>query len=87
MEKYLVQLEILDGLEASLKEHGIQVTKTYVKGRENLYSNPAISDYNRTSDSANKTLATIMKVLKNYGADETSEEVDPLISMINGGNE
>ena len=84
-KRYQVQLQILSELEKSLKENGMQVTKQYVKGRENLYSNPAIADYNRTTDSANKTVATLMRILKNYGVDEASQdEVDPLMAIING---
>ena len=44
-KRYQVQLKILADLEKSLNEHGMQVTKEYVKGRGNLYSNPAITDY------------------------------------------
>ena len=83
-KRYQVQLNILGDLEKSLKEHGMQVTKEYVKGRGNIYSNPAISDYNRTTDSANKTVATLMRILKNYGVDEQTGDEDPLLSIING---
>lgn len=87
-KRYQVQLIILSDLEKSLKEHGMQVTKEYVKGRQNLCSNPAIADYNRTTDSANKTVATLMRILKNYGVDDSDrEDVDPLMSIINGENE
>ena len=84
-KRYQVQLKILSDLEKNLEDQGTTVTKEYVKGRQNLYSNPAISDYNRTTDSANKTVATLMRILKNYGVDETpNEDVDPLIAIING---
>ena len=83
-KRYQVQLAILNDLEKSLKENGMTVTKEYVKGRGNLYSNPAIADYNRTTDSANKTVATLMRILKNYGVEESSEDSDPLMSIING---
>ena len=43
-KRYQVQLNILAELEKSLKSDGMQVTKEYVKGRKNLYSNPAIQD-------------------------------------------
>lgn len=86
-KRYQVQLSILNDLEKALKEEGMTVTKEYVKGRKNLYSNPAIADYNRTTDSANKTVATLMRILKNYGAEETqADDVDPLMSIINGGD-
>lgn len=84
-KRYQVQLNILNDLEKALKENGMTVSKEYVKGRKNLYSNPAIADYNRTTDSANKTVATLMRILKNYGVDESSnEDIDPLMAMING---
>lgn len=85
-KRYQVQLNILNELEKVLKEEGMTVKKEYVKGRKNLYSNPAIQDYNRTTDSANKTVGTLMRILKNYGADEREDDTDPLIAMINGGD-
>ena len=86
-KRYQVQLTILDDLEKNLSEEGVTVTKEYVKGRKNLYSNPAIAEYNRTTDSANKTVATLMRILKNYGVDEKTDEEDPLLSMINGASD
>lgn len=87
-KRYQVQLKILAELEKSLKEHGMQITKEYVKGRKNLYSNPAIQDYNRTTDSANKTVATLMRILRNFGVEDTSEQdADPLMKIINGGED
>lgn len=87
-KRYQVQLNILNDLEKAIKEEGMQVTKEYVKGRKNLYSNPAISDYNRTTDSANKTVATLMKILRNFGVSDSNETAeDPLMKMINGSDE
>lgn len=87
-KRYQVQLNILAELEKSLKADGMQVTKEYVKGRKNLYSNPAIQDYNRTTDSANKTVTTLMRILRNFGVDDTDEQdADPLMKIINGGDD
>ena len=85
-QRYLVQLKILDELEKSIKDDGILVEKEYVKGRKNVYSHPAISDYNRTTDSANKTVSTLMKIIKSFD-DGSSEEEDPLMAAINGSDE
>ena len=63
-KRYKVQINILTELEAQIKKDGVLVTKQYVKGRENVYSHPAISDYNRTTDSANKTVTTLMKIIR-----------------------
>lgn len=87
-KRYQVQLNILAELEKLLKADGMQVTKEYVKGRKNLYSNPAIQDYNRTTDSANKTVTTLMRILRNFGVDDTDEQdADPLMKIINGGDD
>ncbi len=87
-KRYMVQLKILNELESTLKEDGMLVTKEYVKGRKNVYSHPAIQDFNRTTDSANKTVATLMKIIRNFNADEGAEvEEDPLLRIINGGDE
>ena len=64
------------------------VKKEYVKNRSNLYSNPAVSEYNRTTDSANKTVATLMRILRNFNVAEGNAEADedPLMKIINGGD-
>lgn len=87
-KRYQVQLTILSELEKAMKEEGMLVEKEYVKGRKNLYSNPAVAEYNKTTDSANKTVATLMRILKNFNAQETTEtEEDPLMKIINGGED
>ena len=87
-KRYQVQLNILTELEQAIKSEGTLVSKEYVKGRKNIYSNPAIQDYNRTTDSANKTVSTLMRILRNFGVnDSDSEEDDPLMKIINGGDD
>lgn len=85
-ERYQMQLKILEDLEKSIEEYGNTVTKEYVKGRNNLYTNPALKDYNTTTDSANRTVSTLMKIIKNYNVGETSEDDDPLFKIINGSD-
>ena len=88
-KRYQVQLNMLTELEKKMKDDGMLVTKEYVKGRKNLYSNPALKEYNATTDSANRTVATLMKIIKNYNVDDTDTEVeeDPLLKAINGSDE
>lgn len=85
--RYQVQLEILDNLESTLTSEGILVEKEYVKGRKNLYSNPAIAEYNKTTDSANKTVACLMKIIKNYNVEDPDKDEDPLLAAINGSDD
>lgn len=62
-KRYQVQLNILAQLEAEIKKAGVLVTKQYVKGRENVYTHPAVTDYNRTATAANQTVQTILKII------------------------
>jgi len=86
-KRYQVQLNMLNELEKKMKEEGMLVTKEYVKGRKNLYSSPAVKDYNATTDSANRTVATLMKIIRNYNVSDTTEEEDPLLKIINGSDD
>jgi tRNA(Phe) wybutosine-synthesizing methylase Tyw3 len=88
-KRYQVQLNMLTELEKKMKDDGMLVTKEYVKGRKNLYSNPALKEYNTTTDSANRTVSTLMKIIKNYNVDDGETEVDedPLLKAINGSDD
>ena len=84
-KRYQVQLNVLTNLEKILKDGGVLVKKEYVKGRENVYSHPAVQDYNRTTDSANKTVNTLMKIIREFKVGNGEEEdEDPLVKLING---
>ena len=73
-KRYQVQLNILNDLEKKINEDGSLVTKEYVKGRGNLYTHPAIGEYNKTSTSANQTVATLIKIVKSLRNDEEDTE-------------
>lgn len=84
-KRYQVQLNVLTNLEKILKDDGVLVKKEYVKGRENVYSHPAVQDYNRTTDSANKTVNTLMKIIREFKVGDGEEkDEDPLVKLING---
>ena len=82
-EMYQNQIEILHKLSETIKSEGMLVEKEYVKGRKNLYTNPAVTDYNRTCDSAHKTSNALLKIIKNLGVEDNTDEIDPLMDMIN----
>ena len=86
-ERYQVQLNILNELEKVMKDEGMLVSKEYVRGRKNLYSNPAVAEYNKTTDSANKTVSTLLRIIKDFNVEESTEEEDLLMKMINGSDE
>ena len=81
-KRYQVQMKILSDLEKEINEIGATVSKEYVKGRKNLYTNPAVSEYNKTADSCHKTASTLMKIIKTLGV-ENANDSDPLMDMLN----
>ena len=86
--RYQVQLKMLDELEKSIEKDGVTTTKEYVKGRQNVYSSPAVKDYNTTTDSANRTVACLMKIIRNFNDEEDdNKDEDPLMKAINGSDE
>lgn len=89
-KRYQVQIKILSELEKSMDESGMLVKKEYVKGRKNLYSNPAVTEYNKTTDSANRTVTTLMRIIQGFGKQDAEREggdVDTLLALINGETE
>ena len=82
-KRYQVQIGILNDLKKTIRAEGTLVTKEYVKGRKNVYSHPAISDYNRTTDSANKTVVTLMKIITTL-RNRQEDGPDPLLEILSG---
>ena len=85
-DRYQVQLRILDRLEQAVDaENDVTVEKKYGKNAVNTYANPVIKEYSRAVDSANKTVGTLMRIIKNFnvGGDDDAEK-DPLMAIING---
>ena len=81
-ERYQTQLQILDELRATIEKDGFFIDKTYVKGETNLYSHPAVTQFNRTTDSANKTVVTLMKIITTLWDRQDGGESDPLIELL-----
>lgn len=83
-KRYQVQINILTDLEEQIKEDGLLVTKAYVKNRENVYTHPAISEYNKTSTAANQTVSTLMKIITTLRKDDESGN-DELLQFLGFG--
>ena len=86
-DRYTTQLEILSRLKESILTSETTVKKEYVKGRACVVVNPAITEFNRTTDSANKTVNTLIKILKGFKGTGSGNDQDALLSIINGGDE
>ncbi len=87
-ERYEIQLGVLDKLKETIKKEPTLVEKEYVKNRGNVYVHPAVTEFNRTTDSANKTVSTLMRILKNFDTSAGGgKERDDLLDIINGGDD
>lgn len=86
-DRYQTQIKILEELKTAIAEDGMTVKKEYVKGRKNVYTNPAVSEYNKTTDSANRTVTALIKIINGFGNNQDKEAKDPLMDILNGGEE
>lgn len=83
-KRYQVQMKILSDLEKSIEEYGATVTKEYVKGRQNLVANPAITEYNKTATAANGTVSTLINIMKTLTDEgQSGGKLQDLINSIN----
>jgi hypothetical protein len=62
-KRYVELVSHLVILEEAIKEHGPIVEKEYVKGRQNITINPAVSAYNQTAGAADKTAQLLLKCI------------------------
>lgn len=85
-DRYLFQIKLLDELKKSIWEHGMTITKEYVRGRENLVANPSIKEYNKTATAANQTVTTLMKIITSLSEEEGgSSKLSELMAALNNG--
>ena len=72
-KRYQVQMRILTELEKEIQKTGTTITKTYVKGRENICTNPTIAEYNKTSTAANSTVDTLVRIMEKLSEEPVKE--------------
>lgn len=83
-KRYQVQMRILNDLEKAISEHGATVTKEYVKGRQNLVANPAITEYNKTATAANGTVSTLINILRTLSDEDPHQSrLQDLVASLN----
>lgn len=62
-KRYQEHIAHLAELQNAIKDNGTMVTKEYVKGRANLYVNPAVAAYNQTAGAADKTAQLLLRYI------------------------
>ena len=81
-KRYQVQMKIMADLEKEISEIGATVKKEYVKGRTNVYTNPAITEYNKTATAANGTVSTLINIVKSFSADDAESAKDLMAEFL-----
>lgn len=82
-KRYQVQMKILADLEREIGEMGATVSKEYVKGRANVYTNPAITEYNKTATAANGTVMTLIKIVNSLSEEnENASLADRMAELL-----
>ncbi len=86
-DRYLFYIKQIERLKKELADTEVLISKEYVKGRKNLYENPALKSYNSACQQANNTALTIVKIInglnKSDKKDEDQQE-DPLLKALRG---
>lgn len=81
-KRYQVQIRMLAELEQAIGEYGTTVTKEYVKGRQNIVINPAITEYNKTTTAANNTVMTLTKIMQSLADEGGGSKLQELIASL-----
>ncbi len=82
LETYFQLIKNFKVLKKALEEDSCLITKEYVKGRQNVYVHPAMSEMNKTVNMLNNTAKTLIAIIKDLGS-ENKEEVDELTAFTN----
>lgn len=81
LERYDNQVANLQKLAEVINTSDTIVEKEYVKGRPNFYVHPAVKEYNNTSNSANRTMDTLLKILAQAPAKEPEDEFEKFVKQ------
>ena len=74
--RYKVQINTLAKLEKVIANEDTLVTKEYVKGRGNIYTHPAITEYNKTAQAANNTVQTLLKIITTLAEHSIADNIE-----------
>lgn len=75
-KRYQELITHLQELQKAIADEGTLVTKEYVKGRRNLYVNPAVNAYNATAAAADRTAQLLLRCIIQPLSDGDGDEFD-----------
>lgn len=72
-ETYSLQMDIIREMKKEIENSSMTCEKTYLAGEKNSYANPIIKELPRHTDSANKTLLTMLDIINKLGRKQEKE--------------
>lgn len=64
---YCKQMELIGQMQDTIAQDGTTTKKEYVKGRENVCCHPLVEQIPKHTDSANRTLQTMLTIITSIG--------------------
>lgn len=81
LEVYKNQVRQLSLLAEEVNKNGVVCEKTYIKGKPNLQSSPALKEYTRIADASNKTVSIIIRLIDSLKLHDSDH--DELLEIMN----
>lgn len=83
--QYALQQDIIERMKKSLDEDdNCTIDKEYVKGRPNMCINPLVKELPKHSDSANRTLSTMIDIINKLGHKQEVQSESLLTKLMAG---
>ena len=71
--QYVVQQQVIELIRNEINGGNLTTEKTYLKGTTNAYASPLVRELPKHSDSANKTLSTMLDIINKLGTRSQKE--------------
>lgn len=86
LDDFVYQTKLMRRLRDEIDSGELTTEKTYIKNNPNVSPNKLIATYNATSNARVNTVSAIAKIVKSFN-DESKEDEDPLLNILNGGGD
>ena len=86
LDDFVYQTKLMRRLRNEIDSGELTTEKTYIKNNPNVSPNKLIATYNATSNARVNTVSAIAKIVKSFN-DESKEDEDPLLNILNGGGD
>jgi uncharacterized protein (DUF2344 family) len=83
-QRYIKLINYLEKLSKDIDEDGLFAEKTYIKGHTNKSINPAVREYSKLANEANRTVATLGSIIRTMASSKDAGKPNKLLEYIAG---